>query len=161
MSAFVVSFSVPGTPQGKGRARAVRIGGMTRMATPPKTVAYEGLIAYAARQAMNGAQPMTGPVDLDVAIVMPIPGSWSARKREQALCGQILPCVKPDSDNVLKAIGDGCNGVLWDDDVQIIDTRLRKRYGAIPGVIVIATAMRIGVVNVDQARPARLAGMAP
>ncbi len=53
-----VSFTVPGEPQGKGRAKIVKVGGFSRMATPQKTVAYEGLIAHAAHQAMAGAAPV-------------------------------------------------------------------------------------------------------
>ena len=52
-----VAFTVPGEPQGKGRARVGTIGGHARMFTPAKTVAYEGLIAHAAAQAMGTGEP--------------------------------------------------------------------------------------------------------
>ena len=48
----MIAFTVPGAPQGKGRAKIVKIGGFSRMATPAKTVAYEGLVAHAAALAM-------------------------------------------------------------------------------------------------------------
>jgi Holliday junction resolvase RusA-like endonuclease len=51
-----------------------------------------------------------------------------------ALGGEVLPTAKPDADNVVKAIFDGLNGVLWRDDVQVVDLRVRKRYSAAPAV---------------------------
>jgi len=30
------------------------------------------------------------------------------------------------------ALGDGANGVVWADDKQIVDLRIRRRYAAVP-----------------------------
>lgn len=38
------------------------------------------------------------------------------------------PTVRPDIDNYAKAILDACNGIVWDDDAQIVELRLSKRY---------------------------------
>lgn len=132
----VVSFIVPGQPQGKGRPKIIKIGGFSRMATPQKTVAYEGLVAMAAMQALHGRPQFEGPVDVTLQIRFPVPASWSQKKQRMALAGEIRPTTKPDVDNVVKAIFDGCNGVLWRDDVQVCDLRLSKRYSADPGVTV-------------------------
>jgi Holliday junction resolvase RusA-like endonuclease len=51
-----------------------------------------------------------------------------------ALAGEVLPTTKPDADNVVKAVFDGLNGVLWRDDVLVVDLRVRKRYAATPCV---------------------------
>ena len=134
-----VSFHVPGDPQGKGRAKIVKIGGFSRMATPQKTAAYEGLIAHAAQQAMAGAAPLDCACAVQLSITLAVPASWSKKKTAAALAGQVLPTKKPDADNVVKAIFDGVNGVVWRDDVQAVDLFLRKRYGATPGVFVRVT----------------------
>jgi len=130
----MIAFIVPGQPQGKGRAKIVRIGGFSRMATPQKTVAYEGLVAHAAQLAMRGAQPFDEALGCNVFIDCQVPASWSQKKQRLALAGEVLPTSKPDVDNVVKAIFDGCNGVLWRDDVLVVDTRIRKRYSATPCV---------------------------
>lgn len=130
----MISFTVPGAPQGKGRAKIVKIGGFSRMATPAKTVAYEGLVAHAAQQAMAGAALVDSAAGCNVFIDSAVPASWSQRKRMAALSGDVLPTTKPDCDNVVKAIFDGCNGVVWRDDVQVVDLRVRKRYAATPAV---------------------------
>ena len=60
-------------------------------------------------------------------------------RQAQAMAGELLPTTKPDVDNIVKAIGDGLNGVVWRDDVQAVDLFVRKRYGAMPGVQVRVT----------------------
>lgn len=129
-----IAFVVPGEPQGKGRARVGTIGGHARMFTPAKTVAYEDLIAHAAQLAMRGAAPLDGDCRLEVDIVCSVPASWSGKKRTQALAGGIRPAKKPDADNIVKAVCDGMNGVVWRDDVQAVEGSWRKVYGETPGL---------------------------
>lgn len=143
-----IAFTVPGEPQGKGRARVGNIGGHARMFTPAKTVAYEGLIAHAAAQAMQGAPLLVGDCRLEVEIVCGVPASWSQRKRAQALDGQIRPAKKPDSDNVLKAVCDGMNGVVWKDDVQAVEGWWKKTYGETPGLRVRVCALTAPVMEI-------------
>ncbi len=129
-----IAFTVPGEPQGKGRAKIVKIGGFSRMATPAKTVAYEGLVAMAAQQAMAGGQPFAVACAVEVECVFAMPKSMSKKHRVEALAGRMRPTKKPDGDNVLKAVCDGINGVVWVDDVQAVDSRVIKRYGETPCV---------------------------
>ena len=104
------------------------------MFTPAKTAAYEGLIAHAAQEARSGLALMEGPLAVNLFLDCQVPASWSKRKALAALNGELMPTTKPDADNVLKAVLDGCNGVLWRDDVQVVDVRVRKRYAATPAV---------------------------
>jgi Holliday junction resolvase RusA-like endonuclease len=76
---------------------------------------------------------------VQLSITMAVPISWSKKKAAAALAGQVLPTRKPDADNVVKAVFDGMNGVVWRDDVQAVDLQLRKRYGTTPGVHVRVT----------------------
>lgn len=136
-----IAFDVPGEPQGKGRARAATINGMTRLYTPKKTASYEGLIAMAAQQAMKGAQQMAGPCAVEVLAHFSIPKRASKSKRDAMLAGAIRPTKKPDGDNILKAVCDGINGVVWSDDVQAVDSRVVKLYGSKPGVHVMVASL--------------------
>ncbi len=140
-----ITFFVPGQPQGKGRAKAGRgAGGHVRMYTPGKTVAYEGLVALAASQAMSrkSLDAFLGPVFLCMDIGLKVPASWSKVKREIALAGGLLPTTKPDIDNTEKIVADALNGVVWGDDTQVVLVAKRKRYAATPGV-------RVWVVPLD------------
>lgn len=52
------------------------------------------------------------------------PKSMSMKKRPIA-----QKTTRPDVDNLAKYIMDMANGVLWEDDAQIIDLNCRKIYG--------------------------------
>ncbi|MFZ4823644.1 RusA family crossover junction endodeoxyribonuclease [Pseudomonas putida] len=129
-----VQFLVPGEPVGKGRPRIGRVGGHARMFTPQKTASYEGLIALAGTEAMAGRTLLEGAVMVEMRIVLAIPQSMSKKRKAMAIAGELFPTKKPDMDNVIKAIYDGLNGVVWKDDVQVVDAFVRKRYGEVPGV---------------------------
>ena len=47
------------------------------------------------------------------------------------------PESKPDLDNIIKAVLDGCNGVVFRDDKQVVSIHAAKEYGEAPGVEVI------------------------
>lgn len=133
-----IAFTVPGEPVGKGRPRM----GAGRLYTPAKTVNYEGLVAHAAAQAMAGHAPIEQACAVQMDITLSVPASWSKKRQAAALAGLLMPIRKPDADNVVKAVFDGMNGVVWRDDVQAVDLVLRKRFGALPGVFV-----NVGVVG--------------
>ena len=139
----MIAFTVPGQPQGKGRPRIGKVGGHARMFTPEKTAAYEGLIAHAARVAMGGRPLLEGAAACNVFIDCQVPASWSAKKQRAALAGEVMPTTKPDADNVVKAVFDGMNAVVWRDDVLVVDLRVRKRFAATPCV-------RVEVWSVEQ-----------
>jgi Holliday junction resolvase RusA-like endonuclease len=132
----MITFTIPGAPIGKGRPRVTTIGGFARMYTPKKTANYEGLVAHAAQSAMVDMPMIEGPVSIELVIFCSVPASWSQKKQRMALAGEIIPTTKPDADNIIKAVCDGCNGVVWRDDVQAADGSWRKRYRATPGVVV-------------------------
>ncbi len=131
-----VSFFVPTEPVGKGRPRVSTIGGHARMFTPKKTANYETLISMAAQQAMQGRELLAGPVLMELAIRVSVAASWSKKKTAEALQGLVMPTKKPDADNILKAICDGINGIVFKDDVQVVNVSLSKRFSETPGVTV-------------------------
>lgn len=59
------------------------------------------------------------PCTLVVTAVMPIPSSWSVKRTQEALAGQIKHTVKPDWDNLGKGISDALNDIAWKDDSQV------------------------------------------
>lgn len=69
---------------------------------------------------------------------MPIPKSWSNRRRK-AIVGE--PHVfKPDCDNLLKFIGDALNGMAWEDDAWIYEASIEKIYSLEPRTIIVIQA---------------------
>lgn len=132
-----ISFTIPGAPQGKGRPRIGRVGSHARMFTPATTVAYEGLVAHTAQCAMSGLPLFDQALGVSLVLSCPVPASWSQKKQRAALAGEVRPTSKPDIDNVVKAVFDGLNGVLWRDDVLVTDLSVAKRYSAKPCVEVL------------------------
>lgn len=124
-----ITFTIPGDPVAKGRARSFVRNGHVAHYTPEKTARYENLVRLAAQQAMGDVPPTDGAVGLIVRAFMGIPKSWSQKKQRAAALGEIVPTKRPDLDNIVKAIKDGANGVTWRDDSQVIDVRASKRYG--------------------------------
>lgn len=140
-----IKFTVPGQPVAKGRPKVARRGKHVTMYTPEKTANYEGLVAHSAAFAMAGKDLIKGAVSVDLDIRLQIPASWSKKKQQQAADGLIAATKKPDADNVEKGIFDGMNGVVWIDDVQVVQVSKRKRYAATPGVVVIVRELNLQV----------------
>jgi len=133
-----VTISLAGEPRGKGRARAfLRDNGHIGHMTPKKTVTYEGMIRTAGMQEMRDRLPLDVPVEFVLRAIFPVPTSWSGKKRDRAMVGEIKPGKKPDLDNIAKAWNDALNGVAYRDDSLICRMVLEKRYG--PQALVVVT----------------------
>ena len=146
---FGCQFSVHGAPVAWGRARLQtrdrkgRALKKPRHFTPPKTEAFEARIGWAAKESMRGRPPVVGPVRVEVMVYLPIPKSWPKYKRELAAQQQVYATSKPDWDNFGKAICDGMNAVVYVDDAQIIECRLRKEYATLPEVNVLVQPLAV------------------
>jgi Holliday junction resolvase RusA-like endonuclease len=132
-----VTVMLAGEPQGKGRARAFRRGNHIGHYTPEKTRTYEGMIRTAAMESLGNKAPFEDPVEFVMRAVFPVPASWSGKKRDRALLGELKPGKKPDLDNIAKAWNDALNGVVYRDDSLICRMTLDKRYG--PQALVVVT----------------------
>jgi Holliday junction resolvase RusA-like endonuclease len=135
VSAFL-QFEIPGAPVAKGRPRISTRGGFARAYTPKKTVNFEARVALAAQQVMDGSEPLDGALSLFIDVHLPIPQSWSKKKKEQASAHVIRPCSRPDIDNYVKAVFDGGNEIVWRDDSQIVELTSRKFYSENPRIVV-------------------------
>ncbi|WP_422446219.1 MULTISPECIES: RusA family crossover junction endodeoxyribonuclease [unclassified Endozoicomonas] len=121
-------------PVSKGRPRFTRQG---RCHTPKATQNAENQVQRAGQLCHRG-EPLTGALAVLLLAVFPIPASWSKKKKQEAEAGMVRPAVKPDFDNVVKLYCDALNGIVWEDDKQIVDGRCIKVYGQRPGVLVLS-----------------------
>jgi Holliday junction resolvase RusA-like endonuclease len=151
-----IEFFVPGQPVAKARARTAPIyrrDGSVVMAangrvvmsshTPEKTVQYENRVAAAAHEAMAGIAPWTLPVAVDIEIGLEVPASWSEKKRRACYAQLIGATKKPDMDNIEKAVIDGMNAIVFDDDCRVVQKSTVKQYAATPGVVVKVRVLRM------------------
>lgn len=125
----MITIIVPGVPVAKGRPRFTKVG---RVFTPKKTEDYEKAVRLFANRAMAGRPPLDRPVRVSVFALVPVPESWSKKRKQAALAYQILPECKPDGDNYLKVTCDALNGCVWRDDAQAIVSTVVKVYGHKP-----------------------------
>lgn len=126
-----IDFNVPGQPQGKARARTVRDGaGHVRSYTPAKTKQYETLIAWAYKGAGGKMFPDGAAVNIEIEARYQIPKSYTKKKASACAAGDVLPLVKPDVDNISKAVLDALLGVAYRDDSSVVRVLTRKRYTA-------------------------------
>jgi Holliday junction resolvase RusA-like endonuclease len=128
---MTVIIRLAGEPNGKGRPRISTRGGQVRAFTPEKTRNYSAALRMAAQEAMNGKPLFDGPVVVIVSASFSIPASISKSKRMYALAGHIYPTKKPDIDNIAKHF-DALNGVVWNDDKQVVKAVIQKQYAATP-----------------------------
>jgi Holliday junction resolvase RusA-like endonuclease len=131
---FMVTFRIEATPVGKGRPRFTRIGTFVRTYNDKKTVDFEDLVRVQAMNAMGMSEPLETPVEAFLYFTLPIPQSYSKKRSEACLSGFERPSKRPDLDNLVKAVLDGMNGVIFKDDCQIVSIHATKTYGTSPGV---------------------------
>jgi len=132
-------FFVPGKPRGKGRPRFFK----GHAVTDVKTRDYEGMVSHKAGKEMQLLREQFGeefdrlkdiPCRVELQAFFLVPKSYSKVKRECALNGFIRP-GKPDADNIIKAILDGMNGLVFSDDAKVYEVSCEKRYSdSIEGV---------------------------
>lgn len=144
MIALKCDFIVEIVPEAWRRARVMRLARGVRHFTDSKTRSYEAQIGFAAKLAMRGQPLLSGPVSAVMTFSLPIPTSWSHRKAQEASLGMTLPSVAPDLDNLAKAVLDGCNGVVFEDDRQVVRLCLTKRYAQAGRVAVSFEEIRHG-----------------
>ena len=124
-----VVIKIPGVPVAKGRPR-VRMAGKRPMTyTPSKTREWENVVtryAVAAMREERGRRPFEGILFVEITFHMPIPASWSKKKRDEAELQ--LHARRPDIDNLAKAVLDALDGVVFKDDGQIATLHLQKLY---------------------------------
>jgi Holliday junction resolvase RusA-like endonuclease len=122
-----ISFTVPGPPVAKARARVVLNCGKVRAFTPAKTASYENLVRMAFADKYPGFIPREGAVRLTIHAAFQI---TAEAKKSHAL----LVTKRPDIDNCAKSVMDALNGLAWRDDAQVTDLTVYKRYGLAPAV---------------------------
>jgi len=125
----MVSFTVYVAPVAKARPRVSMRHGRAFAYTPKKSADYERLIAKQCPMA-----PIEGPLALNLQFGIPIPASWSKRKKADALSGVIRPTSRPDIDNYVKAVMDAVNGLAYHDDAQVVSLFAKLIYSETPHV---------------------------
>jgi len=97
--------------------------------------------------------PMTGNIFAELQFNVPIPKSWSKKKKEAkngAYCDN-----HADIDNYCKAILDSLNNVYYEDDKQIVMLKATMLWATEPSIECTFTELE------DKTRPAPMPPMSP
>lgn len=113
----MIDLIIYGKPIGKGRPRFGRTkSGKPVTYTPQETKNYEQTVATTAQVGMMGKMLLEGPVKVEIHAFFyhkTKTGSHASR---------------PDLDNIIKAILDGLNGVVFKDDACVAVLLASKSY---------------------------------
>lgn len=145
---------IPGDPIAKQRHRHVKRGSLVVTYDPQKDIMEEikKLIIYEMDQIIHGENKIIAieasniafadTFELEMWFYMPIPNSDSTRKRNEKLWGFQFHNVKPDYDNLAKIYGDCMNGIVWNDDAQVVHAICHKEYSLNPRVEITVRAKK-------------------
>lgn len=128
-----VTFFVPGIAAPGGSKKQVIRGRRRYLVDDAKrNRPWRRDVAWTAR-AHYDADPMVGPLGLDVVFVLPRPGGHFTRTGGLRASAPAHPIVRPDATKLLRALEDACTGIVWRDDAQIVEQHVQKIYGAEAG----------------------------
>jgi Holliday junction resolvase RusA-like endonuclease len=129
-----VTFTVLGPPQPQGSKTT----GRTHTGQPYLRESNRHLqpwrqaIAAAALEAMNGHPALTGPLRLHALFIFTRPANhYGTGRNAERLKPSAPPYVqtRPDTDKLLRAIGDALAGIVYRDDNQLVIVHAEKHYG--------------------------------
>jgi Holliday junction resolvase RusA-like endonuclease len=119
-----------GAVQQQERPRVARYGKTIKLYDPPRSKAYKERLK---NEVVKTPYIYTEkPLKAEILIFVEIPKSYSKKKKESAILGELRPAKKPDLSNYVKLVEDAFNGILYKDDSQIIELTAKKFYSENP-----------------------------
>ncbi|MBF7115198.1 RusA family crossover junction endodeoxyribonuclease [Pediococcus pentosaceus] len=126
----MIKLTIPGEPVSASRPR-VTGRGFAFIAEPYRS--YKKM-AHQVIKKQYSAEPMQGTLHVQIKFYRSVQKRVSKVERLRRLSGVHRPTMKPDIDNLFKAVTDACTGVVWKDDNQIVSTKSEKFYSEEPRV---------------------------
>jgi Holliday junction resolvase RusA-like endonuclease len=129
-----ILFTVYGHPVAKGRPRFSTRGKFPVAYTPEKTKTYETEVGMMAKAAMGASEVLDGALEAFIYVTFPVPPSYSKKRTEACLSDTEKHTKRPDLDNVIKAVIDGMDKIVFFNDSQITSIHSTKVYGEVAKV---------------------------
>lgn len=129
-----IMFWVPGNPKGLKRHRTFRTKSGVNIQVDPSASEKKDFLALAMQH--RPSEPIREALAITLVCVFQRP---KAHFRSNGEVKDGSPCwyaSAPDTDNVLKFVGDALNGTFWHDDRQIAVAKVYAVYGVVPGIAV-------------------------
>ena len=126
-----IRITIPGRPIPRA-VRVIRLGNkMPSIAITMRSQKWQNDAQFFINKAWAGREPIDGPVAIHFKFYFKPPKSWSKKKRQDALEGNIFPTSKTrggDSSNILKNAEDALMPTVIKDDSLIVDSSQSKHY---------------------------------
>jgi Holliday junction resolvase RusA-like endonuclease len=87
-----------------------------------------------AKAAMGASQAIEGALEAFIYVTFPVPASYSKKRTEACLSNTEKHIKRPDLDNVIKAVIDGMDKIVFLNDSQITSIHSTKVYGEVAKV---------------------------
>ena len=129
-----IMFTIYGHPVAKGRPRFSTRGKFPVAYTPEKTKTYETEVGMMAKAAMGASEVLEGALETFIYVTFPVPASYSKKRTEACLNNTEKHTKRPDLDNVIKAVIDGMDKIVFNNDSQITSIHSTKVYGEVAKV---------------------------
>ncbi|UQB00003.1 RusA family crossover junction endodeoxyribonuclease [Pediococcus pentosaceus] len=126
----MIRLTIPGEPVPASRPRVTRRG-FAFTAEPYRS--YKKM-AHQVIKERYSTEPLQGALHVQIKFYRSVQKSVSKVERHRRLLGVHRPTMKPDIDNLFKAVTDACTGIVWKDDNQIVSTKSDKFYSEEPRV---------------------------
>jgi Holliday junction resolvase RusA-like endonuclease len=127
MIAMIYEIVIPGEPIAKKRPKFARRGAFVTVYDTQKKES-EAIQVYLRSQWHH--RPLETPLEIEIVFYMPIPASWSKKRKEAALKEKHVS--KIDVDNAIKKYFDDMNEIVYADDRQIYKVTAEKKYDLNP-----------------------------
>ena len=137
----MIQFIIPGAVQAQERPRFSRAGKGVKTHDAPKSRSYKEVVKLVAWQ-NKPQEPILEPIRLEVDVYLMPPKNLHTKPKQALIAsGELRPTKKPDLDNLVKGIKDGCTQIIWHDDAQIVEMVVRKYYSMQP-----RAEVKVGVI---------------
>lgn len=125
--AALIRFTVYGTAQPQGSSRAFVPKGWTRAVITSSNPKLKSWRQELAKAALEAVKEHDCPVPRNVAMAVII-GFYFAKPKSTKK-SVLHKVTKPDVDKLLRAVLDGMTGIVYHDDSQVTDARVKKFFG--------------------------------
>jgi Holliday junction resolvase RusA-like endonuclease len=142
----MINFWVPGVPQPGGSKK-----GFVNPKTQRVVIVEDCKGNKNWRSSVQGfaivaykGQPLTGPLKMTITFIFPrIRGHFGTGKNANILKSSApkYHTIKPDTTKIIRSTEDAMTGIIWKDDAQVVEQRVRKIYGDNPGAHIVIEAL--------------------
>jgi len=122
------------TPKQSVKVFRTKTGGVQGYPNPDHKKYKENVVGQIVNQLPSGFTPIAGPVRIQYLEFRFVTlNSFSCNMKRYMREYDIGKPTRPDLDNLMKAVLDSFNGIVWKDDSQVVEmVRVRKIFGT-PG----------------------------